>query len=114
MSSYIKLDGDSMITVRTVVYDSETDEPISNTNAIEYKLSEILAIAAAGGAIPAATTTVAGVVKQGAAVPVQAAVTVAGADVAALVTSTNTALATLVAKINAITAALRTAGIIVT
>lgn len=57
-----------------------------------------------------ATTSTRGIVLQSAATADQAAVTVSGADVAALVTSTNTALATLVAKINAILAAERTAG----
>ncbi|UJH95887.1 head fiber protein [Pantoea phage Nufs112] len=57
-----------------------------------------------------ATTTTAGVVKQSAAVANQAAVTVSGADVAALVKSTNAALATLVSKINALLAAERTSG----
>lgn len=68
---------------------------------------------ALGGAsytLPAATATALGGVKQSAATADQAAVTVAGADVAALVTSTNSALATIVAKINAILAAERTAG----
>lgn len=60
--------------------------------------------------LPAATTSVNGGVKMSAATADQAAVTVAGADTATLVTSTNTALATLVAKINAILAAERTAG----
>lgn len=64
----------------------------------------------AGSTVPAATTTTAGTVRQASAVANQEAVTVAGADVAALVTSTNTALATLTAQINALLAAERAAG----
>lgn len=66
--------------------------------------------AGAGYVLPAATTTALGGVKMAAAVANQAAVTVAGADVAALVTSTNAALATVVAKINALLASQRAAG----
>ncbi|GGH32603.1 head fiber protein [Klebsiella phage KL01] len=66
--------------------------------------------AGAGYALPAATTAALGGVKMAAAVANQAATTVSGADVAALVTSTNTALASIVSKINALLAAQRTAG----
>lgn len=87
------------------------------TNPVLYMASGGLPaddwIAQGGGAsytLPNATTAIRGGVLQSAATPDQAALTVAGADVAALVTSTNTALAALVAKINAILAAERTAG----
>ena len=60
--------------------------------------------------LPNATPSVRGGVLQSAATADQGTLTVSGADVAALVTSTNTALATLVAKVNAILAAERTAG----
>lgn len=70
-----------------------------------------LAVGGSGGTAPGSATTAAeGLVKQAAAVANQGALTVAGADVAALVTSTNTALASLVSKINALLAAERTAG----
>lgn len=65
---------------------------------------------AASYTLPNATTSVRGGVLQSVATADQPATTVSGADVAALVTSTNTALASLVAKINSILAAERTAG----
>lgn len=69
-----------------------------------------VAMGGSSGSVPNATTSVRGLVLQSAATADQGTLTVAGADVAALVTSTNTALATLVAKVNAILAAERTAG----
>ncbi|WYM31525.1 hypothetical protein VL73_43 [Erwinia phage VL73] len=87
------------------------------TNPVLYMASGPAAsdawLAQGGGTVyvlPAATTAAIGGVKMSTAIADQATVTVAGADVAALVTSTNTALATLVSKINAILAAQRTAG----
>lgn len=69
-------------------------------------------IAQGGGTytLPPATTAVTGGVKQSAAVANQGTITVAGTDVAALVTSTNAAFATLVSKLNALLAAERTSG----
>lgn len=66
--------------------------------------------AGAAYTLPNAGTAVRGGVLQSAATADQATLTVAGADVATLVTSTNAAFATLVAKVNAILAAERTAG----
>ncbi|UOW66406.1 head fiber protein [Aeromonas phage vB_AspA_Tola] len=60
--------------------------------------------------LPAATTSVLGGVRQTAAVADLGAQTVSGADVAALITSTNAALANIVAKVNAKLAGDRTSG----
>lgn len=69
------------------------------------------AIEGGGYTLPAATTTVLGGVKQAAAVANQSALTVSGADAAAVATSATTAVQALTTKLNAALAALRTAGI---
>lgn len=108
----IVIDGRTLVSVRAMVDDADGD-PVTNTTAIDLPLSQlVIAMNAIGALVPAATTTTNGTVKQAAATANQAALTVSGADVAALVTSTNTALSTLVGKVNAILAALRTAGIV--
>lgn len=63
-------------------------------------------------AIPLATTTAAGGVKKTPAIADLAAQTVTGADAAAVATSATTAVNACQAKINALLAQLRTAGII--
>lgn len=109
----ISLGLDSTVQVRAIVRD-DTNAVITNTNSFEITLAD-LATALNGGpnAAPTATPTAAGIVRQAVAVPNQAALTVTGADAAAVATSATTAVTALVTKVNAILAALRTAGIVV-
>lgn len=96
-----------------VVVDSLTAPTTFELKAAEGGAPDDAWVSVGGAAsytLPAATASVLGGVKMSAATADQAATTVSGADVAALVTSTNTALASIVAKINAILAAERTAG----
>lgn len=94
----IILDGRALVPVRAIVENADGDE-VTNTTAIDTPLSQLLAAAAADGAVvvPAATTTVIGGVKKTPAIADLAG----GAD-----------LPTTVTKVNAILAALRTAGLI--
>ncbi len=66
----------------------------------------------AGYVLPAATTAAIGGVKKATAVADQTALTVAGADATAVATSATTAVGALTTKINALLAALRTAGVL--
>ncbi|MNK14297.1 Head fiber protein [compost metagenome] len=78
-----------------------------------YALPEILAMIESDGyTLPAATTAVIGGVKQAVAVPNQGALTVDGADATAVAASATTAVQALTTKINALLAALRTAGVV--
>jgi hypothetical protein len=95
----IVIDGRTLVPVRAMVENADGD-PVTNTTAIDIPIQQLLgAVAASGVGIPvaAATTAVVGGVKKTPAIADLAG----GAD-----------LPTTVTKINAILAALRTAGLI--
>lgn len=78
-----------------------------------YSIDNILSmISGASYTLPAATTAVLGGVKKAVAVADQGALTVTGADAAAVATSATAAVVALTAKVNALLAALRTAGVV--
>lgn len=78
-----------------------------------YSVPQILTmITGATYTLPAATTAVLGGVKKAVAVADQGALTVTGADAAAVATSATTAVVALTTKVNALLAALRTAGVV--
>jgi hypothetical protein len=78
-----------------------------------YALPEILTmIGGAAYTLPAATTAVLGGVKKAVAVADQGALTVTGADATAVAASATTAVGALTTKVNALLAALRTAGVV--
>lgn len=92
------LNADTVLWVRPIVYD-DSNNPVTNTTAIEISVGQLAALIGGSGTfvVPPATTTVVGGVKK---TPVIADLA-GGAD-----------LPTTVTKINAILAALRTAGIV--
>lgn len=104
----IQIDGTALVAVRPIV--TLAGEPVSAATQVEIPLAELLSVP---GTVPAASETVAGVVKMTAAVPNQAALTVTGADAATVATSATTAVTALVTKVNALLAAMRAAGITV-
>lgn len=115
-----QLNANSLVAIAPVTLDDEGN-PATYGMPIYIKLSDLAAWIGDGGSLtlPAATTSAAGVVKQGAAVTNltdNSGGTSGGNTIAATTdqASTSNAVATLAAKVNAILVALRTAGIIVT
>lgn len=98
MASGIKIDSKSLLSVRLITYDA-SNNPITATTAIEITVDQLAALigGSTGFVVPAATTTTNGGVKK----TPQIADLAGGAD-----------LPTTVTKVNAILAALRTAGLI--
>lgn len=98
MASGIKLDGTSLVSIRPITV-NEAGDPITANVAIEITLNQLAALigGSASFTVPAATTTVVGGVKK----TPQIADLAGGAD-----------LPTTVTKVNAILAALRTAGLV--
>lgn len=92
------LNSDTVLSVRPIVY-NDSNEPVTNTTAIEITVDQLAALIgnSASFVVPAATTAAVGGVKKTPAITDLAG----GAD-----------LPTTVTKINAILAALRTAGLI--
>lgn len=71
MPNFMKIDGDTLIPVRMIVRDSgNSNAPVTNTNATDMKLSDILSGAGLAGAATVGTT---GTVTKVAMIPAAAA-----------------------------------------